>query len=291
MVRKASIGLVVGVMLVVGGAATTLGLSGSGRADPSGASALHYLQKRYALERSIDRAMPLIVVDAERVGRSMNNQCGGDMEDAPRTATFGVLDSEVLWAPRVVMWRAREGLVTQFARVTERARLSDESAAKLANAISREETAKAKLPLRDGCADIVAWRSSRYMMPQPGAKAYLQRIAATLSIGDLALEGLPRQGGELEKCVQMKSGKTICSERRETQGKGSKVKNNSTAQGALLKLLAATGGRRGKVLAVKIAEVEREIAQSEEAAWLRTARRMTRVIGLDPAVLQLMRPS
>lgn len=108
--RKILSVLLVGAVLV-SGAAVALAISGLNHHLTDRQASMRYLDARYALVRKIDATLAGMFGAAEEASQNLSQMCKGAMTGAPRTTAFGVLNAEILWAPRIAMWHSRADLV------------------------------------------------------------------------------------------------------------------------------------------------------------------------------------
>jgi hypothetical protein len=145
---------------------------------------MRYLDARYALAWKIDATLPAMVRAAKEASHNLSQLCKGAMSGAPHTSAFGVLNTEILWAPRIAMWRARADLVGNFLKATSRISWRNATMASLVRVVSREERDRSRLKARNECSDVKMWKASEYKVLPRGVSGYLERIGKIMALGD-----------------------------------------------------------------------------------------------------------
>jgi hypothetical protein len=288
--RRKILSVLLAGAVLVGGAAVAVAISGPDHRLTDRQASMLYLDARYALARKIDATLSAMVHAASEASQNLSQLCKGAMSGAPRTSAFGVLNAEILWAPRIAMWHSRADLVGDFLKATSHISWHNATWASLARAVSREERDRLRLAARNACSDVKMWTASGYKVLPRGVRGYLERIGKIMVVGDQALSELHQSTRRLEHCAKTKRGIMICTSKTENESAGGQTAESEfgNAPSTVLRLLARSDGARSEVLASHIAELEHEITHRETTAAARAGAQMTTAIGLDPAVLHLM---
>jgi hypothetical protein len=137
-----------------------------------------YLSLADAYDRSTYAELGVIVAAIEARGSEIGGECPSVLTYAPRDAAFAELGEEAATTAFFGGLVPERPMSLRLAQAIEHLKWSDRRLTRLVRVEVAEERANATLALPDVCADIAAWKASRYAALPQNTASFLARVHA-----------------------------------------------------------------------------------------------------------------
>jgi hypothetical protein len=221
---------------------------------------------------------------------SVSENCKALSERAPRNVEFGELDGEVVLAPLAVVDHAGRPETARFHNAVVALRWSNLRLTRTVRLLVQQERLAADVAPPAICADLRDWAAGGFRAIPADARRVLEQIRRVDAAEALLLTG--QKAHHVRDCQPFKVGRKdeeICSgSRTPREAAQGHVATYKSAPAAIWRTLGGYASGKLRDTIDEVRRMELALVAKERAMYAAAATTLTRELGLDPAILELV---